>query len=43
METKARRNLLFALVFLAGCVTSRVQWLPPALAESDTSFKRPLR
>ncbi|WP_275439147.1 hypothetical protein [Archangium violaceum] len=40
MKTQARRNLLLALVFLAGCAASRVQWVPPALAQTDTGIQR---
>lgn len=40
MKTETRRNLLLALVFLAGCAASRVQWVPPALAQTDTSTPR---
>jgi hypothetical protein len=40
MKTELRRNLLLALTFLAGCVVSRVQLIPPALAQSDTSTTR---
>ncbi|HEX5753294.1 MAG TPA: hypothetical protein VFZ09_44250 [Archangium sp.] len=40
MKTESRRNLLLALVFLAGCAASRVQWLPPALAQTDPGTPR---
>ncbi|QRN98935.1 hypothetical protein JRI60_07855 [Archangium violaceum] len=40
MKTQARRNLLLALAFLAGCAASRVQWVPPALAQTDTGIQR---
>jgi hypothetical protein len=40
MQTQTRRNLLLALVFLAGCAASRVQWVPPALAQTDTGTPR---
>ena len=40
MKTETRRNLLLALVFLAGCAVSRVQWVPPALAQTDTGIPR---
>jgi len=40
MKTETRRNLLLALVFLAGCAASRVQWVPPALAQTDTGIHR---
>jgi hypothetical protein len=40
MKTQTRRNLLLALVFLAGCAASRVQWVPPALAQTDAGTPR---
>lgn len=40
MKTQTRRNMLLALVFLAGCAASRVQWVPPALAQADTGTPR---
>ena len=40
MQNQTRRNLLLALVFLAGCAASRVQWLPPALAQTDMGMPR---
>jgi hypothetical protein len=40
MKTETRRNLLLALVFLAGCAVSRVQWVPPALAQTDMGTPR---
>ncbi|WNG40815.1 hypothetical protein F0U61_49315 [Archangium violaceum] len=40
MDTNTRRNILFALTFLAGCAASQVRWLPPALAQSETSTPR---
>ena len=40
MKTETRRNLLLALVFLAGCAASRVQWVPPALAQTESSIQR---
>ncbi|QRK10233.1 hypothetical protein JQX13_09120 [Archangium violaceum] len=40
MDTNTRRNILFALTFLAGCAVSQVRWLPPALAQSETSIPR---
>ena len=40
MNPQTRRNILLALVFLAGCAASRVQWVPPALAQSDTDIPR---
>ncbi len=40
MNPQTRRNLVLALVFLAGCAASRVQWVPPALAQSDTGIPR---
>lgn len=40
MTTQTRRNLLLALVFLAGCAASRVQWVPPALAQTDLGTPR---
>ncbi|MFY0572029.1 hypothetical protein ACN28E_50500 [Archangium lansingense] len=39
MNPQTRRNILLALVFLAGCAASRVQWVPPALAQSDTGIQ----
>lgn len=35
MDLNTRRNLLLALAFLAGCAASRVQWVPPALAQTQ--------
>lgn len=40
MDLNSRRNILLALAFLAGCAASRVQWVPPALAQTDTSTQR---
>lgn len=40
MTTQTRRNLLLALMFLAGCAASRVQWVPPALAQADAGMPR---
>ncbi|XXF74885.1 hypothetical protein P2318_17575 [Myxococcaceae bacterium GXIMD 01537] len=40
MSPQGRRNLLLAIAFLAGCAASRVQWIPPALAQSDTTTPR---
>jgi hypothetical protein len=40
MQTQTRRNLLLALVFLAGCAASRVQWVPPAIAQTDPGMPR---
>ncbi|WP_375768527.1 hypothetical protein NR798_43750 [Archangium gephyra] len=40
MKTETRRHLLLALVFLAGCAASRVQWVPPARAQTDTGMPR---
>ena len=40
MNPLTRRKLLLTLVFLAGCVASRVPWIPPALAQSDASIQR---
>jgi hypothetical protein len=36
MKAQTRRYILLALVFLAGCAASRVQWVPPVLAQTDT-------
>lgn len=40
MKTETRRNLLLALVFLAGCAAARVQWVPPALAQTEMDIPR---
>jgi hypothetical protein len=40
MDPHIRRNILLALAFLAGCAAARVQWVPPALAQTDTSTQR---
>ncbi|MCY1017593.1 hypothetical protein [Pyxidicoccus sp. MSG2] len=40
MQDQTRRNLLLALVFLAGCAASRVQWIPPADAQAGAGTPR---
>lgn len=40
MDINTRRNMLIALAFLAGCAVSRVQWVPPALAQAETGVQR---
>lgn len=40
MKSQTQRKLLLALVFLAGCAASRVQWLPPALAQTEAGAPR---
>lgn len=40
MDLNTRRNMLLALAFLAGCAASRVQWVPPALAQTDSGTQR---
>jgi hypothetical protein len=40
MKTETRRNLLLALVFLAGCAAARVPWVPPALAQTEMGTPR---
>jgi hypothetical protein len=40
MTTQTRRNIVLALAFLAGCAASRVQWVPPALAQTDMGTPR---
>ena len=40
MKSQTQRKLLLALAFLAGCAASRVQWLPPALAQTEAGAPR---
>ncbi|MFL5351809.1 hypothetical protein [Archangium sp.] len=40
LDLNTRRNIVLALAFLAGCAASRVHWVPPALAQSETGFQR---
>lgn len=40
MKDSTQRNILLALVFLAGCAASRLQWTPPALAQTEAGTPR---